>query len=239
MKKHSLKTQKGFTLVEIAIVLVIIGLLIGGILRGQELITSARVRNMVDQKTAIQAAHYGFLDRFRMQPGDLTVTQAAMVGTGAAPALDGAGNGWVSWLDSPQYFNNLSQSGFLACGQCMTKLTSLPTEINTTNSPTNVFGTPLWYESQNGGADAGPFFVTALKTTEAARPKLSTGSGISSEILAELDRKIDDGIPSTGQFRASSWNWTAATPLATCINTATNNTWIVDNPGQCQGVSLM
>ena len=43
------RRQGGFTLVEIAIVLMIIGLLIGGILRGQELIQSARVRNIVDQ----------------------------------------------------------------------------------------------------------------------------------------------------------------------------------------------
>ncbi len=46
--------QRGFTLVEIAIVLMIVGLLIGGILRGQELIQSARVRNLMDQKSAVQ-----------------------------------------------------------------------------------------------------------------------------------------------------------------------------------------
>ena len=37
---------RGFTLIEIAIVLVIIGLLVGGVLRGQELITGARVRKL-------------------------------------------------------------------------------------------------------------------------------------------------------------------------------------------------
>ncbi|NDG42745.1 MAG: prepilin-type N-terminal cleavage/methylation domain-containing protein, partial [Betaproteobacteria bacterium] len=45
------KRQRGFTLVEIAIVLVIVGLLLGGVLKGQELITSARVRNLADQAT--------------------------------------------------------------------------------------------------------------------------------------------------------------------------------------------
>ena len=65
MKKNTPKTQaRGFTLVEIAIVLMIIGLLIGGILRGQELITSARVRNIIDQKAAIQTAQIGFMDQF-------------------------------------------------------------------------------------------------------------------------------------------------------------------------------
>ena len=63
--------EGGFTLVEIAIVLVIIGLLLGGILKGQELITSARVRNLADQAAAVQAAYYGFVDRYRAIPGDM------------------------------------------------------------------------------------------------------------------------------------------------------------------------
>ena len=54
------RKQAGFTLVEIAIVLVIIGLLLGGILKGQELINSARVRNLADQNSGVQAAYFGF-----------------------------------------------------------------------------------------------------------------------------------------------------------------------------------
>src|SRR3972149_7603062 len=69
--------QRGFTLVEIAIVLVIIGLLLGGILKGQQLISSARVRNMADQNSGIQAAYFGFLDRYRQVPGDMLATMAA------------------------------------------------------------------------------------------------------------------------------------------------------------------
>ena len=68
--------QSGFTLVEIAIVLVIIGLLLGGILKGQELINSARVRNLADQNTGIQAAYYGFIDRYRQVPGDFLAANA-------------------------------------------------------------------------------------------------------------------------------------------------------------------
>jgi prepilin-type N-terminal cleavage/methylation domain-containing protein len=67
--------EGGFTLVEIAIVLVIIGLLLGGILKRQELITSARVRNLADQASGVQAAYYGFVDRYRAIPGDMLTTQ--------------------------------------------------------------------------------------------------------------------------------------------------------------------
>jgi len=65
MKRYA----RGFTLIEIAIVLVIIGLLLGGVLKGQELITGARVRNMISQQDGIKAAFFGFQDRYRALPG--------------------------------------------------------------------------------------------------------------------------------------------------------------------------
>jgi prepilin-type N-terminal cleavage/methylation domain-containing protein len=62
--------QAGFTLVEIAIVLVIIGLLLGGILKGQEMITQARIKNVVNDFNGITAAHFAYLDRYRAIAGD-------------------------------------------------------------------------------------------------------------------------------------------------------------------------
>ena len=64
------KRQQGFTLIEIAIVLVIIGLLLGGVLKGQELIQNARVRNIISQQDGIKAAFFGFQDRYRGIAGD-------------------------------------------------------------------------------------------------------------------------------------------------------------------------
>jgi prepilin-type N-terminal cleavage/methylation domain-containing protein len=110
------KSHQGFTLVEIAIVLVIVGLLLGGVLKGQELITSARVRNLADQSAGIQAAYYGFVDRFRQVPGDWPATLAAQaipgVGTG------GNGNGRLDrarteWTESLALWEHLSRAGFM------------------------------------------------------------------------------------------------------------------------------
>ena len=89
------RKQSGFTLVEIAVVLVLIGLLLGGVLKGQQLISSARVRNMADQNSGIQAAYYGFIDRFRQVPGDMpaalacrAITAEVDVNCGGTPSPD-------------------------------------------------------------------------------------------------------------------------------------------------------
>src|SRR5688500_2787508 len=86
--------EQGFTLIEIAIVLVIIGLLLGGVLKGQELITGARVRNLASQQDGVKAAYFGFLDRFRALPGDYAAAQANIANILAAnPCNGGNGNG--------------------------------------------------------------------------------------------------------------------------------------------------
>src|SRR5580658_4568769 len=64
------RKQSGFTLVEIAIVLVIIGLLLGGILKGQEMINQAKIKNVVSDFNGIASALYGYSDRYRQLPGD-------------------------------------------------------------------------------------------------------------------------------------------------------------------------
>jgi len=65
-----MKKQTGFTLVEIAIVLVIIGLLLGGVLKGQEIITNAKIKNLENDFQGVTAAIYSYQDRYRAIPGD-------------------------------------------------------------------------------------------------------------------------------------------------------------------------
>ncbi len=77
--------QSGFTLVEIAIVLVIIGLLLGGILKGQELINSARVKNLANDFRVIPTYIYAYQDKFRALPGDDSAA-ATHVTRAVAPA---------------------------------------------------------------------------------------------------------------------------------------------------------
>ncbi len=96
-----LQQQKGFTLVELAIVLTIIGLLIGGILKGQQLIANAKVTAQMAQVQGIDAATTTFRDAYAGLPGDLltpstrlancTAATCLLVGNGDQKVLPGAG----------------------------------------------------------------------------------------------------------------------------------------------------
>ena len=89
-----MKKTQGFTLVEIAIVLVIIGLLLGGILKGQEMITQAKIKNLIADYSGVSAAYHGYQDRYRAIPGD--DPGAAARWATAPAAVSGDGNGQVA-----------------------------------------------------------------------------------------------------------------------------------------------
>ena len=85
------RKQSGFTLIEIAIVLVIIGLLLGGVLKGQELINSAKVKNLATDFKNVPVFVYGYQDKYKALPGDDKLAQTH-VGT---TATNGNGNGVI------------------------------------------------------------------------------------------------------------------------------------------------
>ena len=91
------RTQAGFTLVEIAIVLVIIGLLLGGILKGQEMITQARIKNVANDFNGITAAYFAYMDRYKAVPGD-DINASARWTSGAVTAVNGGSDGRISGL---------------------------------------------------------------------------------------------------------------------------------------------
>jgi prepilin-type N-terminal cleavage/methylation domain-containing protein len=244
LSKMKKQVQRGFTLVEIAIVLVIIGLLIGGVLRGQELLNSAR---------------------YKALPGDMSSAQALLVNSSTAPAAVPS-DGNVLYGDSPAFFNNLAQAGFISCTPCSSTTIvtpgitgavatyAVPTGLSSTNTMVNVYGQPLVFLFNTGAG--GGTAVTGSSTagsisfmgaaTEITKPLLTTGGQIASNMLAEMDRKADDGNPAGGSFRYTDIVATTiasplvgATPSGACFTgTAPSFTWAVNPPGICQGTTL-
>ncbi|MBI4191560.1 MAG: prepilin-type N-terminal cleavage/methylation domain-containing protein [Betaproteobacteria bacterium] len=224
--------QSGFTLIEIAIVLVIIGLLLGGVLKGQELITSARVRNLISQQDGVKAAYFGFLDRFRALPGDYTAATTNIAGISTAVCTgngDGDGRIETAGASTPNEnvlaWEHLSKAGFINGSY-----TCAAAESNAT-TPTNAFAVFLQLVWDN-------VFDPAAGTP---RHNLKTGGQIPSDLLAEVDRKIDDGNAIGGIFRFSAYDGGAGAPVGsgTCYLAAAPNAWNATTPSaNCGGATL-
>ena len=216
-----LRRQSGFTLIEIAIVLVIIGLLLGGVLKGQELITSARVRNLIGQQDGIKAAFFGFQDRFRALPGDYN--RAATTINCTPTCTNGNGNGRIESIASGgtideqiAVWEHLSKSGFINGSYAYAA--APPTNNSAAVNPYNVF-VDLEYDRIYGDPNAAGY------ATQPLRHNLKTGNQVPVEILAEVDRKVDDGDPFRGAFMFAAQGTATVANCAVAGGAGAPNQW--------------
>lgn len=224
----------GFTLVETAIVLVIIGLLLGGILKAVELITNARVRELISRQDGIKVAFLGFEERFRAMPGDYARATTYIAGT----TQNGNGNGQIEGISTPiesiLVWEHLSRAGFLTGTYIYSATESALT------SPDNRYGVyqQIVYDGLYGvGTTAAP---------SPLRHNIKSGSQMPVEMIAEMDRKVDDGAPFAGEFQFSSYRGNGvANPAMTGTNSCitgvgTTAAWATTS-GQtnCGGASLL
>ncbi|HSB49659.1 MAG TPA: prepilin-type N-terminal cleavage/methylation domain-containing protein [Burkholderiales bacterium] len=233
-----MRKQAGFTLIEIAIVLVIIGLLLGGVLKGQELITSARVRNIISQQDGVKAAYFGFLDRFRALPGDYSLASTNIANVAATANGNGNGQILTAVTDGIDEYiavwDHLSKAGFINGSYTYAAGAETPG-----TAPTSPYARYIQVIYDNVyGAGGG-----------AQRHNIKTGNGIPSELLSEIDRKIDDGNPVTGVFQFSAYPGgtgtsasTAPTGSGQCYTAAVppaQPTWTAPTVSNCGGASLL
>lgn len=186
--------QMGFTLVEIAIVLVIIGLLLGGVLKGQELVNSAKVKNLANDFRSIPTFIYAYQDKYKRLPGD---DGAAVGHVGATNNGDGDGRIEGAW-------NAVPGGGACATESCnfwqhvrLANLASGPTAIASADYwPINAEGAPLGITGDavftGAGGWAGNFFVCS--------------AGIQGRFARQIDTTIDDGNTTTGTIRVLCQN---------------------------------
>lgn len=198
------KRQRGFTFVEVALVMMLFVLLAGVVLAANELILSARARALSTELDAYRTAYFGFLDRYRAAPGDFASASRDIRGVTA----NGDGNGRIEpsgALDEPALaWDHLSKAGYLQ-GQYRAGSAG--------PVPINVFGAPARIEYGNRFAGAA-----------GQRHSINTGNLVPASILAEVDRKLDDGRATTGSLRFSSVD-TAGFPTADirCYDTLGTN----------------
>lgn len=189
--------QKGFTLVEIAIVLVIIGLLLGGVLKGQELINSAKVKNFANDFRNIPLFIYGFQDKFKALPGDdagvvshvtgstLASTPASSQGNGV---IDGNWNSATLTDESVLFWQHVRLAG-LASG-------STVVANDNTYWPTNADGGRIGIESGSGH-----FIKNTDNTTFLQGSYVVCSQGILGKFAKQLDTTMDDGNTDSGSMR--------------------------------------
>jgi prepilin-type N-terminal cleavage/methylation domain-containing protein len=201
------QNEKGFTLVELAIVLVIVGLLIGGILKGQELIANAQVTATMNQLTGFDAATSTFRDKYNSFPGDMANATNRLPNC-AAPCAAGNGNGQlgqgpsaVPANEAVQYFLHLRADGLI------TGFTGDGNVLFGEQLPTASIGGGFFAGYANAGAIAaapgansrrGHYIAvaadpgTALTNAQAGNGAFTAAQG------GRVDIKLDDGNPQTG-----------------------------------------
>lgn len=182
-----LAKQKGFTLVEIAIVLVIVGLLIGGVLKGQEMITNAKLKRIESDNAGIAAAMFSYQDRYLQLPGDDDGADQRFsiytdgVNDPAAADINGNSNGSIegTWVaaaneETGNFWKHLRAAGLIPGGG------------DDDTQPTNAYG-------GNIGLRDGSLLIAGHVTV--------FGS-IEGPIASILEARLDDGSPATGRIQS-------------------------------------
>ena len=210
------RNQSGFTFIEIAIVLVIIGLLLGGVLKGQELINSTKVKNIATDFKNIPVFIYGYQDKFKALPGDdtraatnlpspaATCTPIATAGKCmlANGVIEGNWNDETEASESYMFWQHVRLAG-LAPGPTSTG--------DTTYLPTNASGGVI-------GIQSGTTSITATPINQTAGVNPIRGSyiicsaGILGKFAKQLDTTLDDNNTAAGSMMAGVAT-SAGTPM--------------------------
>ncbi|MDH5425247.1 MAG: prepilin-type N-terminal cleavage/methylation domain-containing protein [Gammaproteobacteria bacterium] len=196
------KQQSGFTLVEIAIVMVIIGLLLGGVLKGQEVITNAKIKNINNDVSGISAAIYSYQDRYSALPGDDAAADAHV--NGGVPSDNTAGGTAGDGIIDGNYNDNGTLAGAVPTDsesalawQHLRAAGLMTGDALSDMSPTHAFGgttgiqTGVNDQGTNASGIAGLFIA------------FSTVNG---DMAAILDSQNDDNNPDAGSIRAAGLN---------------------------------
>lgn len=202
MPRNMPNKQAGFTLVEIAIVLVIIGLLLGGVLKGQELINSAKVKNFATDFRNIPLFIYGYQDKYKSIPGDDSnadthvpgATKASTGGTLGNGIIEGNWNSTTKTEESFLFWQHVRLAGLAAGPTDLSTVTSTTTALDFL--PKNADGGQIGIES--GSAH---YVKDASGSNYLPGTYVVCSTGILGKFAKQLDTTMDDGNTQTGSVR--------------------------------------
>ena len=205
--------HNGFTLVEISIVMIIIGLLIGGIFGGMKLIDNANVQKTIQDIKAIESGTLTFRDTYRALPGDIRTPNTRIPNCTVAPcAIGGNGDRIINNLVSHTevitatmekftFWHHLQAANLLQMDYSNTA--DMNFGVGSPSAPIGSGGYVLFSFNGQWAAANSYFFNGAVlaiflsPSSGAVTPNLS----VPCELLRSVDLKIDDGMPFNGSFQ--------------------------------------
>jgi len=243
----------GFTLIELSIVLVIIGLIVGAIIIGQDIISAARVRGTVAQAEKYNSAVNTFRTKYQGIPGDLLTTYASAFGVftltiaSAGTAGEGDGNGLIeggaaaATVPSGEtivFWRHMTDAGYVdgSFGTVGNALLIASTGLVTANNsnvqsslpPAKLSPTQYFTVYANLGLNYFQLLPVAQVQTPAAYT--FAAFGITPVQAYDIDNKIDDGKPNTGIITAAGIaavnavpSWAAAATVNDCMSGGASN----------------
>jgi len=225
--RSSRHNHHGFSLVELSIVLVILGLLTGGILAGQSLIHASELRAVTTEYNKYVAATQAFRDKYFALPGDMSNATkfwdvlAVPAGTcnttlaTDAKTCDGDGNGIIGVADGLGYepyrfWQHLANAGLIEGTYPGFSAAGYANVIFGESNPKSRFGQAGWcvryHNDAVGGArfyaDPNPAHFLTIGATDPSDP--CEGGAMVAEDVWNLDTKLDDGMPATGSVHVGN-----------------------------------
>jgi prepilin-type N-terminal cleavage/methylation domain-containing protein len=218
IQQSKFKNSSGFSLIEISVALIIISLLLGGILKGQQLINIAKEKQLESDFINLPRMIYSYQDKFKALPGDDIKAVSRFSGTGHS-VQNGDGENMITgdWFE----FNPTKDSSIIWQHLRLAGLMDGETNMSSPNYfPKNSLGKAIEIQSAPSIASESPILDghgNALKGTY-----IICSRGISGELVMSLDIHLDDGNPSSGSVLATEDNGTftiAASPATIGTNT--------------------
>jgi len=238
-----MKQRNAFSLVELSIVLVIVGLLVGGILAGKSLIRASELRAVSTEYNRYRSATFAFRDKYFALPGDLTnatgfwgaadgstglTVACRTANSGTATTCNGNGNQQIITSTGSQehhrFWQHLVNAGMIE-GNYSGVPIAATTSVDTTNAPSSRMQGGLWFAYYFGDVSGtslrfdgayGNSFEFGAQTSN-AHP---SGDIMLPEEAWNIDTKLDDAMPATGRIVTADFNVCTPAVLSTELTVA-------------------